>query len=141
MSAPIVIRSPSVRTRTSFSRDRPSGHAGRPVVRRMVAAAPVAHELLKPTARMSTFLHDFRVAVRQLAGHPSFTVVVVTTLALGIGATTTGFAVLNAIAFRPIPFADPDRLVAVYAVDRRDSGRSRLSLDTETALKDTSSFK
>ena len=86
---------------------------------------------------MNTLLQDFRVAARQLARHPSFTVIVVVTLALGIGATTTCFAVLNAIVFRPIPFADPNRLVAVHIVDRRGSGRSRLSRDTFAALQQT----
>jgi hypothetical protein len=68
---------------------------------------------------MSTFLHDLRVAARQLAGHPSFTLIVIVTLALSIGAMTTCFAVLNAVAFRPLPFTDPDSLVAVHLVDRR----------------------
>lgn len=85
-------------------------------------------------------MHDLRVAWRQLAGHPAFALTVVVTLALGIGATTTGFAVLNAVAFKPIPFSDPDRLIGVHAVDRLGSGRSRLSLDTYTALTRTPEF-
>jgi putative ABC transport system permease protein len=84
---------------------------------------------------MSTVLQDLRVAARQLAAHPAFALTVVVTLALGIGATTTCFAVLNAVAFRPIPFADPDRLVAVRPADRRGAGRSRLTLDTFAALQ------
>ena len=63
--------------------------------------------------------------------------IVVVTLALGIGATTTCFSVLNAVAFRPIPFADPDHLVAVNLVDRRGSGMSRISLDTFAAVQQT----
>ena len=86
---------------------------------------------------MSTFLRDLRVAARQLAGHPSFTLIVVVTLALSIGAMTTCFAVLNAVAFRPLPFTDPDRLVAVHAVDRRGGGWSRLSLGSFAALQHT----
>jgi predicted permease len=85
---------------------------------------------------MSPLIQEFRVARRQLAGHPGFSLIVVVTLALGIGATTTCFAVLNAVAFRPIPFADPDRLVAVRAVDRARSTRPRLSLNTIAALRD-----
>lgn len=84
---------------------------------------------------MSTFLQELRVAARQLANRPAFALIVVTTLALGIGATTTCFAVLNALSFRPLPFADPDRLVAVRPVDRRESTRSRLSLGTLAALQ------
>jgi putative ABC transport system permease protein len=86
---------------------------------------------------MSTFLQDLRVAVRQLARHPSFTVIVLVTLALGVGATTTCFSVLNAVALRPIPFADPDRLVSVHLVDRLRSARSLASLDTFAALQQT----
>jgi putative ABC transport system permease protein len=86
---------------------------------------------------MSTCLQDLRVAARQLAGHPSFTLIVVVTLALGIGAMTTCFSVLNAVAFRPLPFAEPDRLVAVDVVDRQGSGRSRLPLDAVAALQRT----
>jgi putative ABC transport system permease protein len=85
---------------------------------------------------MSAFLQDFRVAARQLGRHPSFTLIVVVTLALGIGATTTCFSVLNAVAFRPIPFADPDRLAAVQLADRKGSGWSRLTLDAFAALTD-----
>ena len=84
---------------------------------------------------MSTFLQELRVATRRLASRPGFSLIVVLTLALGIGATTTCFAVLNAVAFTPIPFADPDRLVAVRSLDHRGSGRSRLSLDTLAALQ------
>jgi putative ABC transport system permease protein len=86
---------------------------------------------------MSTLLQELRVAARQLAGRPGFSLIVVITLALGIGATTTCFAVLNAVAFRPLPFADPDRLVAIRPVDHRGSARSRLSLDTFAALQQT----
>lgn len=86
---------------------------------------------------MSTFLHDLRVAARQLAGHPSFTLIVIVTLALSIGAMTTCFAVLNAVAFRPLPFTDPDSLVAVHLVDRRGGGWSRLPLGSFAALEHT----
>jgi putative ABC transport system permease protein len=84
---------------------------------------------------MTTLLQDLRVATRQLAAHPSFTFIVIVTLALGIGATTTCFAILNAVAFRALPFADPDRLAAVQVLDRRTSGASGLSLDAFTALE------
>ena len=86
---------------------------------------------------MRTFLLELRVAARQLAGRPSFTLIVAITLALGIGATTTCFAVLNAVAFTPIPFADPDRLVGLRLVDRRGSGWSRLSLDAFADVEQT----
>src|SRR3954469_22652629 len=87
---------------------------------------------------MSTLPQDLRVAARHLAAHPGFVLIVVVTLALGIGATTTCFAVLNGVAFKPLPFGDPDRLVAVNLVDRPTAKWSRPSLDTFTALHQAS---
>src|SRR3982750_4330423 len=87
---------------------------------------------------MSTVLQDLRVALRQLSAHPGFVLVVVVTLALGIGATTTCFAVLNGVAFKPLPFADPDRLVALAIVDRQTGRWSPPSFDTFNALQQIS---
>src|SRR5687768_6948759 len=84
---------------------------------------------------MSTFLQDLRVGARQLAGHPSFTLIVIVTLALSIGAMTTCFAILNAVAFRPLPFTDPDSLVAVHLIDRRGGGWSQLPLGSFAAVE------
>ena len=84
---------------------------------------------------MSALPQDLRVAVRQLAGRPGFVLVVVVTLALGIGAMTTCFAVLNAVAFKPLPFAEPDRLIAVNLADRQTARWSRPSIETFTALQ------
>jgi putative ABC transport system permease protein len=84
---------------------------------------------------MSALPQDFRVAVRQLSAHPGLVLIVVVTLALGIGATTTCFAVLNGVAFKPLPFADPDRLIAFNLADRQTARWSRPSVDTFTALQ------
>jgi putative ABC transport system permease protein len=62
---------------------------------------------------MSTLFFDVRSAVRQVARYRAFSTLVILTLALGIGATTTFFSLLNALIFRPLPYSDPDRLVAV----------------------------
>src|SRR5437667_289481 len=56
-------------------------------------------------------MNDFRFAIRQLLKHPGFTAVAVLTLALGIGANTAIFSVMNALMFRLLPVADPLRLV------------------------------
>ncbi|HKG96139.1 MAG TPA: ABC transporter permease, partial [Gemmatimonadaceae bacterium] len=74
---------------------------------------------------MDPFLRDLRYALRTLAKAPSFTAVAVLTLALGIGATTTIFSVVNAVLLRPLPYPEAGRLVVLWETIRRESVQRR----------------
>lgn len=63
---------------------------------------------------MDTLLKDIRYGIRTLVKQPGFTAVAVLSIALGIGVNTTIFSFINSVMFRPLPFAEPDRLVRVW---------------------------
>jgi len=69
---------------------------------------------MRPLFRLQTFLQDIGYAARGLAKAPSFVAIVVLSLALGIGANTTIFSVMNALIYRPLSYDPHQRLVAIW---------------------------
>jgi len=73
---------------------------------------------------MATFLQDLKYGARLLAKAPGFTVIAALSLALGIGANTTIFTLINAVLLNPLPVEDPAQLVSVWTTDERNQDRA-----------------
>jgi putative ABC transport system permease protein len=96
---------------------------------------------------METFIHDIRYGIRLLIKSPGFTCVAILTLALGIGANTVIFSVINSVLLRSLPFQNPDRLVTLtfddpqlglvdtpYSVPELDDLKSRTDIFEDVSV-------
>ena len=76
---------------------------------------------------MDSIIKDIRYGFRSLLKRPGFTLIALVALALGIGANTAIFSLVNAVVIRPLPYRDPDRLVWAYGNIRNGGNRASVS--------------
>jgi len=79
---------------------------------------------LQPRRLEDEMFQDLSYGVRMLLKRPAFSAVVILVLALGIGATTAIFSVVNGVLLRPLPYPEPDRLMTVFSAPEKDSAMS-----------------
>jgi putative ABC transport system permease protein len=96
----------------------PRSRSATRLVRRASGALPDAVTLFSEQWSFDMLMQDVKYALRLVARRPAFTALIVATLALGMGATTAIFTVVNAVLLRPMPYPEPDRLFVVWEDDR-----------------------
>ncbi|HEU4618323.1 MAG TPA: ABC transporter permease [Gammaproteobacteria bacterium] len=89
-------------------------------------------------AWLAEFRHDLRWGLKLLRKNHGFTLAAVLTLALGIGATSAIFTVLNSVVLRPLPFPNPEQLVWVMEVNQRDGRMRPPAIDVHQAWREQS---
>jgi putative ABC transport system permease protein len=89
---------------------------------------------------VNSFWRDIRFGIRMLVKNPAFTAVAVLTLALGIGANTAIFSVIDAALLRPLPYPNADRIVVLYQLDQDKQTDNPAPADFLDLRKQSSSF-
>jgi putative ABC transport system permease protein len=89
---------------------------------------------------MDSFLQDVRYAARKLLRTPGFTLIAVLTLALGIGATTAMWAIVDGVLIRPLPYPDPERVVRISSLNKEKKPNAMSAPDFIDYRDQTKSF-
>ncbi|HEX6650681.1 MAG TPA: ABC transporter permease, partial [Pyrinomonadaceae bacterium] len=90
---------------------------------------------------MQTLIQDIRFSLRNLRKRPSFTVIVVLVLGLGIGATSAIFSIVDAILLRPLPYANADRLVFVREIGVKGNQMAMTEPNFQDLMNQSRSFE
>jgi predicted permease len=103
-------------TEENIAAGLPPTEARRAAIRKLGGYTQIQEECrdMRRTDHLENFWRDLRYSLRMLGANPAFTVVIVLTLALSIGANSAIFSVIDGVLLRPLPYPEPDRIVRVF---------------------------